>query len=83
MLIVHRRHVEGCPHRHKGRDFRKCDYPLWIDWRVGRKRIQKPLGTRDWGEKFRPVSRHRVLKQPDHGAPVRLSLRVESLSELC
>jgi len=23
--------------------------PLWIDWRVHGKRIQKPLGTRDWG----------------------------------
>jgi len=23
--------------------------PLWIDWRVNGKRIQKPLGTRDWG----------------------------------
>jgi site-specific recombinase XerD len=49
MLIVHRRHADACPHRHKGRDFRKCDCPLWIDWRVDRKRIQKPLGTRDWG----------------------------------
>lgn len=49
MLIVHRRHVEECSHRHKGREFRKCSCPLWIDWRVGRKRIQKPLGTRDWG----------------------------------
>lgn len=49
MLIVHRRHVEACPHRHKGRDFRKCDCPLWIDWRVDGKRVQKPLGTRDWG----------------------------------
>lgn len=49
MLIVHRRHVDACPHRHKGRDYRKCSCPLWIDWRVGRQRIQKPLGTRDWG----------------------------------
>jgi site-specific recombinase XerD len=49
MLIVHRRHVDECPHRHKGRDFRKCLCPLWIDWRVGGRRIQKPLGTRDWG----------------------------------
>jgi integrase/recombinase XerD len=49
MLVVHRRHVDECPHRHKGRQFRKCTCPLWIDWRVGRKRIQKPLGTRDWG----------------------------------
>lgn len=49
MLVVHRRHESDCPHRHKGRTFRKCTCPLWIDWRVGRKRIQKALGTRDWG----------------------------------
>jgi hypothetical protein len=49
MLVVHRRHEDSCPHQHKGREFRKCTCPLWIDWRVGRKRIQKSLGTRDWG----------------------------------
>jgi integrase/recombinase XerD len=49
MLIVHRRHVDDCPHKYEGRSYRKCSCPLWIDWRVGRKRIQKPLGTRDWG----------------------------------
>jgi hypothetical protein len=49
MLIVHRRHTDECPHRYKGRDYRKCACPLWIDWRVSGKRIQKPLGTRDWG----------------------------------
>jgi integrase/recombinase XerD len=49
MLVVHRRHIETCPHRRKGRHFRKCLCPLWLDWRVDGKRIQKPLGTRDWG----------------------------------
>ena len=49
MLVVHRRHVEDCSHRHKGRAYRNCHCPLWLDWRVDGKRIQKPLGTRDWG----------------------------------
>jgi integrase/recombinase XerD len=49
MLVVHRRHTEACPHKEKGRIWRKCSCPLWIDWRVHGKRIQKPLSTRDWG----------------------------------
>src|SRR5262249_52906119 len=49
MLIVHRRHIETFPHRNKGRDFKKYSCALWLDWRVGKKRIRKPLGTRDWG----------------------------------
>ena len=46
MLIIHRRHVESCSH--KSRTYRKCACPIWIDWRVGGKRVQKPIGTADW-----------------------------------
>ncbi|MDX6712130.1 MAG: hypothetical protein QOH96_3146, partial [Blastocatellia bacterium] len=46
MLIVHRRHVQACPH--KSRTYKKCLCPIWLDWRVGDKRVQKPMGTADW-----------------------------------
>ncbi len=46
MLVLHRRHVTTC--RHKSRTYRKCLCPIWLDWRIGRKRVQKPIGTRDW-----------------------------------
>jgi integrase/recombinase XerD len=49
MLVVHRLHSPSCPHQHKGREWRKCACPCWMDWRVDGQRIRRPLGTRDWG----------------------------------
>jgi hypothetical protein len=46
MLVVHRRHIAAC--QHKSRTYKKCVSPIWLDWRVGGKRVQKPLGTADW-----------------------------------
>jgi integrase len=48
MLVLWRRHTEDCSHADKGRDYLKCRCPIWIDWRIGGKRIRKPLKTRDW-----------------------------------
>jgi integrase/recombinase XerD len=48
MLVLWRRHTEDCSHVDEGRDYLKCRCPIWIDWRVGGKRVRKPLGTRDW-----------------------------------
>jgi integrase/recombinase XerD len=46
MLVLHRRHTRTCPHR--SRSYRKCFCPLWIDWKVEGRRIQRPIGTREW-----------------------------------
>ena len=46
MLVVHRRHVKDCIHT--SRAYRKCGCPIWFDWRIGKKRLQKPMGTADW-----------------------------------
>jgi len=46
MLVLHRRHVKACPHQ--SRTYKKCACPIWYDWRIGRKRIRKPIGTADW-----------------------------------
>jgi site-specific recombinase XerD len=46
MLVIHRRHIESCPHT--SRDSRKCKCPIWCDWKIGGKRLQKPLGTAEW-----------------------------------
>ena len=48
MLVLFRRHTPVCPHKDEGRDWIKCRCPVWIDWHIGRKRIRKPLQTRDW-----------------------------------
>jgi integrase/recombinase XerD len=46
MLVLWRRHAQECPH--DSRDSRKCACPIWFDWRIGGKRIRKPMKTKDW-----------------------------------
>jgi integrase/recombinase XerD len=46
MLILWRRHTQTCSH--SSRRYLKCRCPIWLDWRVGGKRIRKPLNTKDW-----------------------------------
>lgn len=48
MLVLWRRHEKQCKYADDGRDHLKCRCPIWIDWRIGGKRIRKPIGTRDW-----------------------------------
>ena len=48
MLILWRRHLKDCPHRKKGREYLKCQCPIWLDWRTDGPRIRRPVGTRNW-----------------------------------
>lgn len=48
MLAIYRRHLRGCPHRSKGRSYRRCRCPIWVDGRLGDADIRKSLGLRDW-----------------------------------
>jgi integrase len=48
MLTIYRRHTPTCPHRHKGREYLKCDCPLWADGYVnGKRTLRQSLKTRD------------------------------------
>jgi hypothetical protein len=31
MLTIWRRHTNRCPHREKGRNYLKCNCPIWAD----------------------------------------------------
>lgn len=46
MVNVRRRHESACPHK-RDKTQKKCSCPIWIDWRVGGKRIRRPLKLRD------------------------------------
>ncbi len=48
MLTLFRRHQKRCPHRHKGRKYRRCLCPIWSDGHLGGREIHKSLGMRDW-----------------------------------
>jgi hypothetical protein len=48
MLTIWRRHTAQCPHRDKGRDYLKCNCPIWADGYVnGKRTLRASLKTRD------------------------------------
>ena len=56
MLSVFRRHEKHCPHRSKGRSFKKCFCSVWVDGRIGGIEVHKSLRTHDW-EKAQQIVR--------------------------
>src|SRR5580692_10958950 len=43
-----RNHERSCPHREKGRAYKKCHCPIWIDFSYAGERVFKSLRTRNW-----------------------------------
>src|SRR5579864_929888 len=56
MLGLWRRHERKCPKRSKGREWTKCQCPIWCDGDHGGQRIRQSLGTRDWARAGRKLS---------------------------
>lgn len=48
MLIIYRRHRRARPHREKGRKYRHCQCPIWVDGMLNSKEIRESLKLRDW-----------------------------------
>jgi site-specific recombinase XerD len=52
MLTIYRRHLKKCEHRGhgegKGRDYRRCHCPIWVDGFLGDSEIRQSLNLRDW-----------------------------------
>jgi integrase len=48
MLTIWRRHTAECPHRDKGRNYLKCNCPIWADGYVnGKRTLRQSLKTHD------------------------------------
>jgi hypothetical protein len=48
MLTIWRRHTGECPHRDKGRNYLKCNCPIWADGYLnGKRTLRQSLKTRD------------------------------------
>lgn len=56
-LSIFRRHLQACPHRHKGRRWTRCHCPIWTDGRRrrGGPRIRERLQTTDWDAAHRQL----------------------------
>lgn len=48
MMNPFRRHSKKCPHAAKGRAWRQCKCPVWVEGTLNGERIQQTLKTRDW-----------------------------------
>lgn len=48
MLRLFRRHLDKCPHRAKGREYRKCDCPIHCDGMLNGQRIARSMNTVNW-----------------------------------
>jgi integrase/recombinase XerD len=48
MLKLVRRHVKNCPHKDKGRAWKKCSCPLWVDGSKDGVRVNRSLDTANW-----------------------------------
>jgi integrase/recombinase XerD len=48
MLTIYRRHRRSCRQRAKGRKYRHCQCPIWVDGTLGEKEIRESLKLRDW-----------------------------------
>ena len=48
MLTIYRRHSRKCPHRSKGRQWRKCNCPINLEGQLGEKYVRESLGIRSW-----------------------------------
>src|SRR6266446_2716996 len=48
MLMIYRRHRRNCKQRGKGRKYRHCQCPIWVDGTLGGKELRESLKLRDW-----------------------------------
>src|SRR6266436_2762482 len=48
MLTIYRRHRKNCKQRAKGRKYRHCQCPIWVDGALGGKEMRESLRLRDW-----------------------------------
>jgi integrase/recombinase XerD len=48
MLTIYRRRRKNCKQRAKGRKYRHCQCPIWVDGALGGKEMRESLKLRDW-----------------------------------
>jgi site-specific recombinase XerD len=48
MLVLYRRHLAACPHKSKGRTFKRCKCPIWIQGTLAGEAMRKSLDVTTW-----------------------------------
>src|ERR1700722_19493683 len=76
MLILYRRHIKNCPHRPKGRAWKRCKCPVWIDGTHHGVDVRKGLNTSSWEE-----AEHRLRQMKE--SPSLAIEQPKSIAEAC
>jgi integrase len=48
MLTLYRRHLAGCSHKEKGRTFKRCRCPIWLQGTLSGESFRKSLDVTNW-----------------------------------
>lgn len=48
MLTAYRRHLKTCPHRSKGRTYRRCSCPIWVQGTLEGQSVRRSLDLANW-----------------------------------
>jgi len=75
-VILYRRHLRTCKHRHKGQHYTGCGCPIWCYGVVGRRHVRESLGLRDWKRALKRLDS--LEKDGDTREPNALSQAIES-----
>jgi len=73
MLTIYRRHLKGCKQRSKGRAYRRCKCPIWVDGSLDGHEMRKSLDTRDWqkaSDQIHEWESRGTIKDTEKAAPI-------------
>jgi integrase len=80
MLTIFRRHSRKCPHRAKGREWRKCNCAIHVEGQLGERYIRESLGVRSWDAaqlKVRDLEAQSLFPEEVTDGPVTVEHAVE------
>lgn len=62
MLVLYRRHLDVCPQKSKGRQWKRCKCPVWADGTINGFEYRRSLKTTAWEEAERKLKQ--ILESP-------------------
>lgn len=74
MLNIYRRHLNACEHKLKGRRYRQCRCPIWVDGTLAGNRILKSLDLRDWKKAIGTIHEWELAGTPVEEGPKLISV---------
>jgi hypothetical protein len=56
MLTLYRRHLDACAHATKGRNYKRCKCPIWVDGTYVGMDVRRSLKTASWEDAERRLA---------------------------